>query len=568
MSMEDTNVAATQEVVETTTAAATDAAKDATTLDEAAPSNAKPNKRRNNDDDVPEEKLMEMFDFSKPIPRVERPDKATHQAAIDEKNVEITALESQRDAITEKINAAAAASKQDHGAAVARKELSSLFEKSNVLKKERESLIAMQKQIRATADKLVAERKSASQSVRYNSVEEIEIEIARLQRIQSTTSMSLQDEKKLLKEIDLLVASKRTIANLDAKKDSLNEIKKSREELNVAIDAKKKELDAVYKQIDAQRKIVDEQNAKHESTRAVIPGLVQERNGVRNTINSIKADIRTRRDTFRVANNEWYNYTRAVRLQRKMQYEEEKKKREEEEEARRAAKEAEEAKKIPYEEEMGLCDYLVKYLQDTHLSSDDAKKEISGAKDEIATVKKVVDDPFANFKPMTSKKNEDDDMYLKMGKGKSVRKKNKKQKDTKNQDKVLFKLNVDTFEQFGWLNLNPPMSLEAVPSSIEELKAKKVWYSEQPRGSVPTAYDIRKKNEQENNSFRKKKSNGGNGSSSGGNTTASGNSSKGGRKQQQKYNLEEDGSSFVPLGSAASTVVVGVNSSWGKKGLE
>lgn len=561
--MEDTNVA-TQDVVETTTAAATDAVKDA---DEAAVSNAKPNKRRNNDDDVPEEKLMEMFDFSKPIPRVERPDKAAHQAAIDEKNAEITALESQRDAITEKINVAAAASKQDHGAAEARKELSSLFEKSNVLKKERESLIAMQKQIRATADKLAAERKSASQSVRYNSVDEIESEIARLQRIQSTTSMSLQDEKKLLKEIDFLVASKRTIANLDAKKDSLNEIKKSREELNVAIDAKKKELDAVYKQIDAQRKIVDEQNSKHESTRAVIPGLVQERNGVRNTINSIKADIRTRRDAFRVANNEWYNYTRAVRLQRKMQYEEEKKKREEEEEARRAAKEAEEAKKIPYEEEMGLCDYLVKYLQDTYLSSDDAKKEVT-AKDESTTVKKVVDDPFANFKPMTSKKNEDDDMYLKMGKGKSVRKKNKKQKDTKNQDKVLFKLNVDTFEQFGWLNLNPPMSLEAVPSSIEELKAKKVWYSEQPRGSVPTAYDIRKKNEQENNAFRKKKSNGGNGSSSGSNVSASGNSSKGGRKQQQKYNLEEDGSSFVPLGSAASTAVCGVNSSWGKKGLE
>jgi len=562
--MEDTNVA-TQDVVETTTAAATDAVKDA---DEAAVSNAKPNKRRNNDDDVPEEKLMEMFDFSKPIPRVERPDKAAHQAAIDEKNAEITALESQRDAITEKINAAAAASKQDHGAAEARKELSSLFEKSNVLKKERESLIAMQKQIRATADKLAAERKSASQSVRYNSVDEIESEIARLQRIQSTTSMSLQDEKKLLKEIDLLVASKRTIANLDAKKDSLNEIKKSREELNVAIDAKKKELDAVYKQIDAQRKIVDEQNSKHESTRAVIPGLVQERNGVRNTINSIKADIRTRRDAFRVANNEWYNYTRAVRLQRKMQYEEEKKKREEEEEARRAAKEAEEAKKIPYEEEMGLCDYLVKYLQDTYLSSDNLKKEVTTAKDESATVKKVVDDPFANFKPITSKKNEDDDMYLKMGKGKSVRKKNKKQKDTKNQDKVLFKLNVDTFEQFGWLNLNPPMSLEAVPSSIEELKAKKVWYSEQPRGSVPTAYDIRKKNEQENNTFRKKKSNGGNGYSSGSNVSASGNSSKGGHKQQQKYNLEEDGSSFVPLGSAASTAVVGVNSSWGKKGLE
>jgi hypothetical protein len=42
--------------------------------------------------------------------------------------------------------------------------------------------------------------------------------------------------------------------------------------------------------------------------------------------------------------------------------------------------------------------------------------------------------------------------------------------------------------------LNPPTSLDGVAASVEELKAKKQWYSEQPRGSVPTAKDIRKAN--------------------------------------------------------------------------
>ncbi len=42
--------------------------------------------------------------------------------------------------------------------------------------------------------------------------------------------------------------------------------------------------------------------------------------------------------------------------------------------------------------------------------------------------------------------------------------------------------------------MSPPTSLDAVQSSVDELRAKKEWYSQQPRGSVPTARDIRKKN--------------------------------------------------------------------------
>jgi len=495
---------------------------------------AKPQRKR--DDDIPDEKIAEMFDLSKPLDHVARPDKAEHNKEVDEFNAEIAELEKKRDAITEKINTATDEMKKDTGLGDAKKSLDALFQQRNALQRERDALIAQQKTLRTQTDKLAAEKKNASQSVKYFSLDEINKAIKELQTKQSTTSMSLSDEKKLLKEIDALTASKRLVAQIDSKNEAMKGAKKSREELNIAIDAKRKEVDAVYKLIDAQRKVVDEIQERHQSTRSVIPGLVAERNGIRGQINSIKAVIREKRDEYRKANNAWFLYTRALRIQKKMKYEEEKKAREEAWAAKQKAIEEEEAKKIPYEEEMGLCDYLVKYLDDTYVKTDAekaAEKAAAVKKEEVVAVK---EDPFANFKPISKK---DDEIYLKIGAGgKKLRKKGNKKKVA---EKEVFRLNVDTFEQFGLLNLNPPTSIEAVPASIEELKAKKKWYSEQPRGSVKTAYEIRKAAEEDSKKYKNPSK-----------------ESNGGSKKQKSFNLKED--DFVPLGTATTTVL---NSSWG-----
>ena len=480
---------------------------------------------------------------------MDRPDKEAHNDQINALNAKIQALEQTRDTITAQINDVSSNSKADNGLSAARKELDALYTQRNTLQRSRDTLLQAQKSIRTTQDKLAAERKSASQSIPYKTVEDIDKAILALQKKQSTTSMSLSDEKKLLKEIDALSASKRTIAALDSKKSSLEQAKKSREELHAALDANKLELDAVYKALDAQKKVIANLNAQSDSTRAVIPNLVQQRNEARNQMNAIKQEIRTLRDEYRTKNNAWFVFMRAQRLQKKIQYEEEKQKREEEYQAKLAAIEAEEAKKIPYEEEMGLCDYLVKYLESTYLNSNDdvASKAAGNDSDVAATVK---DDPFANFKPM---KKDDDEIYLKMGSGKSQRKKNRN-KAAKAATPKMFELNVDTFEQFALINLNPPISFEGVSESIEQLKAKKQWYSEQPRGSVPTAKDIRKSMEAENAKYKMSAA-----AVAPISADATKKSSGGGKNKYQM--TEED---FVPLGSNSAPIAM-VNASWGKR---
>jgi len=285
------------------------------------------------------------------------------------------------------------------------------------------------------------------------------------------------------------------------------------------------------------KKIQNEINAKHDEQRSIIPGLVQQRNEIRGETNKIKTEIRALRDQFRTDNNAWYLSTRAQKLQRKQQYEEEKARREAEYAAKAAEREAEEAKKIPYEEEMGLCDYLVKYLENTYINPSSGKKgKEEKSSSSSKETKKIVDDPFANFKPM-KKNDEEEENYFKKSCGKTKRNRAKK-----TVAEVKFELNIDTFEQFGLLSLNPPLSFSDVPAKIDELKSKKEWYSKQPRGSVPTAKDIRKATEAENAKY-KQKSNG----------------NKNNKKNSAAASSDED---FVPLGSAVAAAPA-VPVSWG-----
>lgn len=197
-------------------------------------------------------------------------------------------------------------------------------------------------------------------------------------------------------------------------------------------------------------------------------------------------------------------------------------------------------KKIPYEEEMALCDYLADYLTKTYLTDKKASKDEK--KTEVIAVK---DDPFAGFKPM---KREEAVFFRKDGKGKKPRQRHAK-KEKKMNKATPFNLNIDSFEQFGLLNLTPPTKLDMVESSVEELKAKKKWYSEQPRGSVPTATEIRKAKEKEAGGKVNVKA-----------KSVPGASSKG----KGAFSLTED--DFVPLEGSSGRVAV--NSTWGQKAVE
>lgn len=406
----------------------------------------------------------------------------------------------------------------------------------NALIEQKKAMRSQLEQAKSQTDKLIKDKKDARGNVKFGSVEEINKEIAKLQRQQETTSMTLNEEKKILKEMDALQGSKKFVADLKNKDGALDSVKEQRKSIFAELSAKDKEIDALSEKINEVMVTLKAMNEKDSGKRDAIQGLFKERDEFRKQMGLKLKEKDAIRDDFRAKNNAWFNFQRGIRAQKQLQYEEEKKSRDEEKAAYEAKKEEEEAKKIPYEAEQALCDFLADYLERTYLSKpEDADADKDEKKDVIA----VKDDPFAGFKAHTKKEGEE---FFGKGKGKK-----KRVRAAKKQESGPFTISVDTFEQFGLIKMSPPTAVDQVAKSVSDLREKKEWYKQQPRGSVPTAHQIRKENEKAAAKLRQSKD------------APAQSAPK--NKGPSNFNLSKE--EFAPLGAggAASSV----NSSWGQK---
>jgi len=477
--------------------------------------------------------VEELFDLTKPLKRVDRPDKDAHEEEIARLSKIIDDLKEERRDIQAKIDAQIDSSRSSEVSKI-RDELSRLRSKKGALISEKKSIRARLDATRNQSERLFEDKKRTKDTMRYTTMEEIDAELKQLQRRQETTSMSLMEEKRLIKEMDTLKASKKLVSTLKTKETNLESVREQRKVIASEISAKDKEIDLVQVDIENRSEALKALSDKETDNRSSMQALFAERDDIKKKLNDAHDDKNEARQAFREINNKWYDYQRALRAQRRMQAEEEKKQREEEKAAWLKQKEEEELLKIPYEEEMALCDYLADYLTKTYLTDTKKKEEASPAKKDVV---QVTDDPFAGFKPVNKK---DDDIFLKMGEGKKPR--SRKSKKSKNPSSAPFTLSVDSFDQFGMLSLFPPTCYEQVEASVQELRDKKKWYSEQPRGSVRTALEIRKANQK---------------------NKAAADDANPTKTTNKKDNFALSTDDFVPLGGAPTHQMAAV-SSWGK----
>jgi len=418
--------------------------------------------------------------------------------------------------------------------------------KMNGFKTQKTALIDQKKamrgqldQAKTQSDKLIKDKKDTRNNVKFTTLAEIEAELKKLQRLQETTTMSLTDEKKLIKEMDALQGSKKFVADIKDKDAAMDNVRDQRKSIMELIRDKDKEIDAVSKDLDEVMVTIKAMNEKDSGKRDAIQGLFKERDEFKKQMGTKLKEKDALRDDFRTQNNAWFNFQRALRAQKQIQYEEGKKQRDEEKAAYLAQAEEEEAKKIPYEAEQALCDFLANYLERTYLSGGKSEEAKDG--DEKKDVIAVKDDPFAGMKSF-SKKDEGTEYF---GKGKG---KKKRVRAPKKQDDGPFTISVDTFEQFGLVKMTPPTSVEQVAKSVKDLHEKKEWYKQQPRGSVPTAADIRKANEKAASKQRQS-------------TEAAEAPSVPKTKGPSNFSLSNE--EFAPLGAGGASSFI--NASWGSK---
>ena len=180
---------------------------------------------------------------------MDRPSREEHEKELEEYTAAVDAIKEQRGELQDKIDAAMDSGRTSE-IGIKRDELAQFRAKKGALIDEKKAIRAKLDAFRTQADRLVKDRKDTRANVRFGSVQEIDAEIAKLQRRQETTSMSLTEEKKLIKEMDALQASKKLVADLKTKDTSLDDVKEQRKLISAQITTKDKEIDAVQAEID------------------------------------------------------------------------------------------------------------------------------------------------------------------------------------------------------------------------------------------------------------------------------------------------------------------------------
>jgi uncharacterized coiled-coil DUF342 family protein len=402
---------------------------------------------------------------------IKRPDRAELQAKIDVITAEINALNErskEAKAASEKIINDRSGSRGEFESA--RQVMQGLIAEKKLKMAEREELTNSRDASRDRVNAMMNNEKNMRAELKFSSVEAIDRQIRELEQRQSRTTMSLNDEKKLVKDIKALQLSKKTVAAVEELKVSIEREKSVRNALDISLNERNAELKILNDRLTAQKAILDNLN-KDAADKDAIPALRRTQNECREKISEKYQAIRDLRAEFKKAEDAYAAQLAEINARKREQRQKEIEARAAEEALRKKQLEEEEAKRIPYEDEMNLCEHLITYLG----KFKEEEVEATASSDSVAAAAGV----FAGMKLLTR----GDDDYAVLGKKKE---KAPKKKSGASAKKDIISHSMDTLDSFSLLQIDPPTTLSQVAAAVEALRAKKASFQGLPRGAVPT----------------------------------------------------------------------------------
>jgi chromosome segregation ATPase len=314
------------------------------------------------------------------------------------------------------------------------------------------------------------ELKTSKGKVNYKSVEDVDQEIARLQKQVDGGMMKLVDEKKALSDISNLNKARKQFSGFDGQQKDIDSIKAKIAEqkkllddpeqkalsekytaLQTELDGLKAEQDEAFKNLKALREETDkaraEQQAKYQARKELKDAYYQQKRAFQ------EYDFQARK----IRNEK--------RRQEQLQYVAGKRK-------EAASKRLEEASAPAYQDEIFATEGLIRHFDPSALPP----KETSAASKFAASSQRTVDD--AGFKgTRVGKKDADEENYF-IGTGGKKGKKGKKAAPAESK----FNLNIGIIEELAKVGLDAPSSQADVPATVEKLKEKLTfWKGDQDR---------------------------------------------------------------------------------------
>jgi uncharacterized coiled-coil DUF342 family protein len=308
--------------------------------------------------------------------------------------------------------------------------------------------------------------------IKFKDVNDIEAEVERLESEIAHSSLSLNEEKKVMESIRQLKNSKTVVTEYSAKMESLAADESTCKEINAAMKSLDTEINAIRKEEDEFRAQMNEERKKEEASGTDNKSLWDEkekcREACKEAYEKIK-DLRAKHDA------RWQEYKAQEKVWRAQQAADKAKKREEylQEKAARDAERAQREKEMapePFSEEIVKCEQLAAYLN-KFIGEGEGK---SGAE-------QATDAPQA-LEGMTAfvKKEDPDFAWMKgagNGGGKKKGKKSKASDKPVDSSKEKLVHTVDILGAFASLKLSVPMIKGDCAGVLKQVDEKKEEYA-------------------------------------------------------------------------------------------
>ncbi|KAL4984847.1 hypothetical protein BDW68DRAFT_166299 [Aspergillus falconensis] len=412
---------------------------------------------------------------SEPKVRPTRPDEEAFKASLAQAEKEHAAVQEKLNQIKAKIEAAKP-NNQDSPAAKRqqelRAELSSIRQKQQGFKASRTSTQEKINALDATLKARIAEQNNSRTRMSFKNVDELDREIARLEKQVDSGTLRLVDEKKILADISSLRKQRKNFASLDDAQKVINDLKTQIATLKKTLDnPEAKALSDKYTEI---QKELDAIKAEQDSAFKNLNALRDERTKLHAEQQAKWTAIREVKDNYYKARKAYKEYEdEAWRIRREKQkaqreaFEREKKR-------KIADKKLEEASRPAYTDEILVAQGLIRHFNPSYdfaaLGLSDKKDQASGFRAEVG---RTVDD--SGIKGMKVLKKEEDDYFVGTGgkKGKKGKKGSANGSPAPSTPaETKFNMNVGIIEDFAKVKIDPPMNQSDVPAVVEKLAAK------------------------------------------------------------------------------------------------
>ncbi|KAK1829191.1 hypothetical protein QBC39DRAFT_137919 [Podospora conica] len=344
---------------------------------------------------------------------------------------------------------------------------------------------AKQDQIKRLDEQLrsrITEQKVARGKVEYKSVDEVDQEIARLDRQVSGGMMKLVDERKALEEMSKLRKLRKNFGQFDDAQKQIDDLKSKIKDIKDSMDdPEAKALGEKYSKLQAELDVI---KAGQDEVYKNLSGLRDQRAALQKEQSEKFAAIRALKDAFYGQKKAYMAFEREQRDKQREKFQAERDRIAKERKMERAQKMLEEASDPAYLEEIRRANSLLHFFDPSHKAAE--KTPLLEDKGLGAQPQRTVDATGIKGSVLMSKKDRDDDYLPAVKKGKKSKKTVASETSTK-----TFSCPPAVMEDCAFIGIDPPMSAADVPAAAEKVKAKleqwKAGQVEQTRKNVEKA---------------------------------------------------------------------------------